>query len=236
MRIGQNVSRWGRTHEISHALDEVIAAAEQLAKARIGGIVVFEREANLTEFVDHGEIIDARVSKELLVSLFVPSRDNVLHDGAIVVKDWRIEKAACVLPLSHGALAVDLGTRHRAGVGITEETDAVALVISEERGEVSLCFRGNIARDLEGQTLRQALRGLFDHDEESAQVAEEAQGAADISKAVAALSGVDVLEPTSPEASGSIRVSPGEVSAPRSEAVRKASKASRRPAEEGSGG
>jgi hypothetical protein len=193
---------------------------------------VFEREAVLDEFVDHGEVIDARVSKELLVSLFVPARDNVLHDGALIVKDWRVAKAACVLPLSHSSMAVDFGTRHRAGVGITEETDAVALVISEERGEVSLCFRGNIARDLEGRTLRSALRGLFDHDEESAQVAEEAQAAADLSKAVAALSGGEPVEKA--DASGSMRIPQAEMPVPRSEAVRKASEAARRPAEEGS--
>jgi uncharacterized protein (TIGR00159 family) len=189
MRLGQNLSSWGRTHEISHALDEVISAAEQMARARIGGIVVFEREASLTDFVEHGEIVDARVSKELLISLFVPARDNVLHDGAILIKDWRIERAGTVLPLSHGVMAHDLGTRHRAGVGITEETDAVALVISEERGEVSLCFGGNIARDLEGETLRSALHSLFGRDEDAETVAKEAQAAADIAKAVAALAG-----------------------------------------------
>jgi uncharacterized protein (TIGR00159 family) len=191
MRIGENVSRWGRTHEISHALDEIIAAAEHLAKARIGGIVVFEREVSLAEFIDHGEQIDARVSKELLVSLFVPSRDNELHDGAVIVKNWRIERAGCVLPLSRSPMASDFGTRHRAALGITEETDAVSVVISEERGEVSLCFRGNIARDLEGETLRTALQGMFDQqkDKESGSVAQEAHAAAAISKAVAAMAG-----------------------------------------------
>jgi uncharacterized protein (TIGR00159 family) len=238
MRLGQNVSHWGQTREISHALDEIIAAAEALARARIGGIVVFEREAALSEFVEHGEAVDARVSKELLVSLFVPSRDNVLHDGAVVIKDWRIERAGTVLPLSHSTLAEDLGTRHRAGIGITEETDAVALVISEERGEVSLCFRGNIARDLEGPTLRSALHGLFDRDAAAQAVAEEAQAAADIAKAVAALAppAESTPEPIrDADWSGAIKA-PTQARQSKTRAATELPRARTRPAEEGSSG
>jgi uncharacterized protein (TIGR00159 family) len=192
MRIGQGVVPFGRTRQLSHAVDEVCAAAEHLAKARMGGIVVFEREAELKEFAEHGRLVDARVSKELLVSLFVPSRDNELHDGAIIIgKNLRIDRAGVVLPLSRSLkLAPDLGTRHRAALGITEETDAVAVVISEERGEISLCFKGSIARDLEADTLRTALQGLFYGNKEgstSTITAEEAHAAAEISKAVAAL-------------------------------------------------
>jgi diadenylate cyclase len=192
MRLGQNVVPFGKTHQLSHALDEVLSAAEQLAKARMGGIVVFEREAELKQFVDHGHAIDARVSRELVVSLFVPSRDNELHDGAVIVdKNLRIARAGVVLPLSRStALSSKLGTRHRAALGITEETDAVAVVISEERGEISLCFKGNIARDLETETLRRALQDLFD-EESTVEVAQEAQAAADISRAVAALAAAE---------------------------------------------
>ncbi len=190
MRIGQNVSRFGRTQAISHALEEVLAAAEHLAKARMGGIVVFEGELGLDEFIDHGEVIDARVSKELLVALFVPSRDNELHDGAIIIRDWRLQRAGTVLPLSRSDIASEFGTRHRAALGITEETDAVAIVVSEERGEMSLCFKGNIARDLEIRELRTALQRLFDDAPgESIAVADEADAAAAIAKAVAAMAG-----------------------------------------------
>jgi diadenylate cyclase len=198
VRLGQNVSRFGRTHEISHALDEVVEAFEHLARTRMGGIVVFEREVGLEEFLDHGEQVDARVSRELLVTLFVPSRDNELHDGAVIIKNLRLDRAGAVLPLSRGALASNLGTRHRAAVGITEETDAIAVVASEERGEISLCFRGHIARDLEPDTLRRALRGLLSSGKDSAEVAEEAQAAAEVAKAVAALAG----EPAEPPAEG----------------------------------
>ncbi|MCG8421956.1 MAG: diadenylate cyclase CdaA [Proteobacteria bacterium] len=187
-RIGQRVGQFGKTHQLAHALDEVLAAAEQLAKARMGGIVVFERDADLKEFALHGSVVDARVSRELLVSLFVPSRDNALHDGAVIIdKNLRIGRAGVVLPLSRSLeLGRKLGTRHRAALGITEETDAVAVVISEERGEISLCVKGNIARDLESDTLRTALQGLFD-EQQTGDVAEEAHAAAEIAKAMAAL-------------------------------------------------
>ncbi len=101
MRLGQNVVPAGRTHELEHVLDEVIAAANHLAKARIGGMVVFEREADITDFVELGQGIDARVSRRLLVALFVPSRNNELHDGAVIIdKHLRVRMAGGVLPLS----------------------------------------------------------------------------------------------------------------------------------------
>jgi hypothetical protein len=158
----------------------------------MGGIVVFEREVGLEEFTDHGTIVDARISAELLVALFVPSRDNELHDGAIVIQDLRLQRAGAVLPLSHSEMASEFGTRHRAGLGITEETDAVAIVVSEERGEVSLCFKGNIARDLEIHELRLALHGLFDEfrgESKSTTMADEAHAAAAIAKGLAAMAG-----------------------------------------------
>lgn len=210
MRIGQNVVPFGKTHQLAHALDEVLAAAQHLARARMGGIVVFEREAEIKQFLDAGKIIDARVSKELLVSLFVPSRDNELHDGAVVInKNLRMERAGVLLPLSRATkLSQELGTRHRAALGITEETDAVALVISEERGEMSLCFKGNIARDLEVDTLRSALQDLFQEDT-TVEVAEGAQAAGEISKAMAALADAAEKEKEkdkAPRTSGSIPV------------------------------
>ncbi len=171
MSIGQNVSLFGRTQAISQALDEILAAAEHMAKARMGGIVVFEGEVSLDEFIDHGERIDAQISKELLVALFVPSRDNELHDGAVIIRNLRLLRAGAVLPLSRSDIASDFGTRHRAGLGITEDTDAVAVVISEERGEVSLCFKGTIARDLEMHELRSTLQKLFEDDRRDTSIA-----------------------------------------------------------------
>ena len=200
VRIGQNLFSFGRTYEETHVFEEVIRATEHLARSRIGALIVFEREADLGEFVETGEVVDSRVSKEILVSLFVPSRDNELHDGAVIIKNLRIQQAAAVLPLSpNPRLDKALGTRHRAAIGITEETDAVALVVSEERGEVSLCFHGNIARDLDPATLRKALLGLFFKEKRKKQsVAAEAAAAAAAAEAVAAL----VQAPAAPAGEG----------------------------------
>lgn len=204
MRIGQNVVPFGKTHQLAHALDEVLAAAQHMARARVGGIVVFEREAEVQPFVDAGKVVDARVSRELVAALFVPSRDNELHDGAIIInKQLRIERAGVLLPLSRASnLSQEFGTRHRAALGITEETDAVALVVSEERGEISLCFKGNIARDLEVAKLRERLQALFEQNTTS-KVATEAEAAASIGKAMAALAASDAsAEEPPPRPSG----------------------------------
>ncbi|MCC6999357.1 MAG: TIGR00159 family protein [Deltaproteobacteria bacterium] len=162
MRIGQNLFPGGRHYAETAVFEEVVRAAEALAKERVGALIVFERDADLAEFVSGGAVLDARVSKELLVAMFLPDRQNELHDGAIIIKNLRIQQAGALLPLSvNPRLDKVLGTRHRAAIGITEETDAVCVVVSEERGSISLCFYGNIARDLEPATLRKALLGLF---------------------------------------------------------------------------
>lgn len=162
-RIGQGVLPFFRGPEATPAVDELVAAVSQLARARIGAIIVIERDADVSSFVEDATRLDARLSRQLLVSLFVPSTDNELHDGAVVIgKDRRIELARALLPMSRaGGLGPELGTRHRAALGITEDTDAVALVVSEERGQVSLCFRGQVTQDLDPPTLRRALHGLF---------------------------------------------------------------------------
>jgi uncharacterized protein (TIGR00159 family) len=189
-RIGQGVWTFGRggVRETSVAVDEVVAAIGHLARARIGGIVVFERDAALEEFVDDATKLDAAVSRQLLVSLFVPSKDNELHDGAVIIgRNRRIDLARALLPLSRASdLGPEFGTRHRAALGITEDTDAVSVVVSEERGEISLCLRGSIARDLEPATLRRALHGMFEGGRTDT-TAEEAEAAAQIGKAVASL-------------------------------------------------
>lgn len=186
-RIGQNVLPFGRKQEGAQVVDEVVAACAQLARARMGAIVVFERDAVLEEFVDDATRIDAALSRQLLVSLFVPAKDNELHDGAVVInKAHRIELARALLPLSRATdLGPEFGTRHRAALGITEDTDAVVVVVSEERGEISLCFKGSIARDLEPLMLRRALVGLFAGRADT--MAEEAQAAAEVGKAIASV-------------------------------------------------
>jgi uncharacterized protein (TIGR00159 family) len=163
MRVGANLFASGRHYEQTGVFEEIVKAAERLAHARVGALIVLERDADLVEFLgESGEEVDAKVTEDLLVSLFLPDAENKLHDGAVIIKDLRVALAGAVLPLSANAkLDKALGTRHRAAIGVTEETDAVVVVVSEERGTISLCFGGNIARDLDGATLRKALLGLF---------------------------------------------------------------------------
>jgi uncharacterized protein (TIGR00159 family) len=163
MRVGANLFASGRVYEQTEVFEEIVRAAERLATARIGALIVLERDADLVDYLNEpGEPIEAKVTEDLLVALFLPDRENKLHDGAVIIKNLRVAQAGAVLPLSGNAkLDKALGTRHRAAIGITEETDAVVVVVSEERGTISLCFGGNIARDLDGATLRKALLGLF---------------------------------------------------------------------------
>jgi uncharacterized protein (TIGR00159 family) len=204
-RIGQNVLPFGRKEQTTQVVDEVVAATAQLARARMGAIIVFEREATLDQFVDDATRIDGVLSRQLLVSLFVPVKDNELHDGAVVIgKSHRIDLARALLPLSRATdLGPEFGTRHRAALGITEDTDAVAVVVSEERGEISLCFKGSIARNLEPVMLRRALVGLFAGGRTTEEMTEEAAAAAEVGKAIASI-GDPLPEPVAEavEASG----------------------------------
>jgi len=164
MRVGSGRSLFSRqrTARETQLLEDVIKGAQQLAQKRVGALIVFEKDAELDEFIDSGHVLDAAVTKELLYTLFIPSFENPMHDGAVIIRDGRIWKAGTFLPLAGGSLGdPNLGTRHRAALGISEETDAVVVVVSEERGAVSLCFNGNIVKNVEGDSLRDALFGLF---------------------------------------------------------------------------
>lgn len=184
-RIGQGVLPFGRGREAAGMLDEVVAAAAQLARAKIGGIIVIERDASIVALIDEATPIEARLTRQLLVAMFVPSRDNELHDGAVVIgKTGRIEAARALLPLSKARLGAEMGTRHRAALGITEDCDAIAVVVSEERGEISVCFRGSIAQDVDAATLRRALRSLIDR---RSPEGEEAMAAVEVSRALGSL-------------------------------------------------
>jgi uncharacterized protein (TIGR00159 family) len=164
MRMGSGA--WlgtGRYQEV-RVIDEVIAAATELARHRTGAIIAFEQDANLDEFVGShkGVEVDAVVSQQLLVSLFLPEAMNKLHDGAVIIRDLRIAKAGVFFPFTTGRVIDEsFGSRHRAALGITDETDAVLVVVSEERGSISFCFNGNIVSDLDGPRLRAALDGVF---------------------------------------------------------------------------
>ncbi len=142
----------------SQLIEEVIRAAMALSKRRIGALIVLEREALLDDFIEQGTVLDAGVSKELIYSVFIPSLENPLHDGALIIRDGRLWQAGAFLPLARSTrLDPAFGARHRAAIGITEETDAVVLVVSEERGTVGLCFNGNIVPSLDASSLRKVL-------------------------------------------------------------------------------
>jgi diadenylate cyclase len=142
------------------AISEVVAAVLNMAKRRIGVIIVFERQIGMRSIVEDAVKLDAKINSHLLESLFFPN--SPLHDGAVIIKNDTIIAAHAILPLSkEEALLRSLGTRHRAAVGITEETDAVALVVSEETGIISLACRGNIRRNIKADKLRRYLNGLL---------------------------------------------------------------------------
>jgi uncharacterized protein (TIGR00159 family) len=164
IRVGSGAWFGSARFQESRVIDEVIDAASELARHRTGAIIAFEQDANLDEFVgsNKGLEIDAAVTSPLLVSLFVPEAMNKLHDGAVIIRDLRIAKAGVFFPMTQSRVAdASFGSRHRAALGITEETDAVLVVVSEERGSISFCFNGNIIPNLDGPRLRAALDGVF---------------------------------------------------------------------------
>jgi diadenylate cyclase len=164
IRVGSGAWFGSARYQESRVIDEVIDAATELARHRTGAIIAFEQDANLDEFVgsNKGLEIDAAVTSPLLVSLFVPEAMNKLHDGAVIIRDLRIAKAGVFFPMTQSRVVdASFGSRHRAALGITEETDAVLVVVSEERGSISFCFNGNIVPNLDGPRLRAALDGVF---------------------------------------------------------------------------
>lgn len=161
VRVGR-FARFNNAQE-AQVIDEVIRGATSLADRRIGALIVFEREARLDDFfIEPGTEMDAAVAGELLFAIFIPDYQNPIHDGAVILRNFRIHRAGAFLPLTRNTkLEKSLGTRHRAAIGITEETDALALVVSEERGTISLCQEGLILKDLDPPELRKALLTQF---------------------------------------------------------------------------
>jgi diadenylate cyclase len=149
---------WGfaKQQKVESTFNEIVLAATTLASRRIGALIVIERLEGLRNWIENGISLDAVVTYDLLINLFTP--DTPLHDGAVIISEDRIAAAACFLPLTFNPeLSTELGTRHRAALGITEETDALAVVVSEETGIVSVARNGELVRDLEGKDLRNTL-------------------------------------------------------------------------------
>ena len=141
--------------------DEIVLAVRTLATNQTGALIVIERDIGLKTYIESGIALDAALSYDLLVSIFNPSVP--LHDGAVIIQNRRIAAGACFLPLTvKPRLSKELGTRHRAAIGVTEETDAVAIVVSEETGAISFAHDGEMERYLDPDTLRQRLRNAFE--------------------------------------------------------------------------
>jgi len=150
----------GERETVESALSTITEAAETLAQRHQGALIVLERQTGLQEFVESGVALDADVSYELLLTIFNPN--TTLHDGAVIVREARILAAACVLPLSTAFLADrQLGLRHRAGIGVTEESDAISVVVSEERGTISIAHNGRIIRNLDAKRLQKVLHAFY---------------------------------------------------------------------------
>lgn len=143
--------------EMFSVISQAVLACETMSRERVGALIVFERDSRLDEYFKTGTVIDGKLSDPMIRNLFFPKA--ALHDGAIIVRNGRIAAASCVLPLSNSArLSADLGTRHRAGVGLSEITDAVVVIVSEETGAISVAVGGVLKRYLAPQTLEKLLR------------------------------------------------------------------------------
>lgn len=146
--------------ETKQLIDEVTSAVQVLAKNKIGALIVFERETGIGEIVETGISVDAKVTSQLLVSIFTPTAP--LHDGAVVIRNKRLSAAGCLLPLTENPnLSKELGTRHRAGLGISECSDAIAIIVSEETGVISMARAGRLSRYLDAKTLKEILANLY---------------------------------------------------------------------------
>ena len=170
--LRSGLARIGRSrlvHEMEHLpeselVDEIAEAAERLARANIGAIIVLEHEIALDEYVETGSRLEARVGADLLVSIFSPY--GPLHDGAVLISGDTIFAAGVILPLTQFPVEDrSLGTRHRAAIGIAEESDALAIVVSEESSQISLALRGRFERDIDSERLRRAIAAAVMKDE-----------------------------------------------------------------------
>lgn len=148
------------TDQADRTVGELVKAAAQLARHRYGALIILERETGLQNYVERGVPIDGLLTRQLLINIFYPN--SPLHDGAAVVRDDRIVAASVVLPLSDNTAATSqLGTRHRAALGIAEQSDAIAIVVSEETGQIAIAENGRLIRNLDAERLEQQLRELL---------------------------------------------------------------------------
>ncbi len=160
-RTGSLLVRRQQEEVVEQVVDEVVVAAHRLAGRRHGALIVFERETGLQEFIETGVRIDAAVKAELLRTIFHPN--TALHDKAVIIRNGKIVSASCMLPATHNPQYAGMGTRHRAAIGLTEESDALVVIVSEETGIISVAYNGRIIRRLDINRLRNVLLAFFQH-------------------------------------------------------------------------
>jgi diadenylate cyclase len=159
-RLGRRLTFRSQHGADGDAYDDIVLAANLFSQNQTGALIIIEREVGLRTYIESGVPLDAHLSYDLLATIFRPSAP--LHDGAVIIQRDRIAAAACFLPLSmNPVLSTQLGTRHRAAIGITEETDAIAVIVSEETGAISLAVSGKIDRDITVEHLRNRLSNLL---------------------------------------------------------------------------
>jgi diadenylate cyclase len=160
-RLGQSrMMRVFQRLEGSHVADEIVEAVQRLSRARVGAIIAVEQDVGLDEYAESGSAVQARVSAEMIATIFTPY--SPLHDGAILISGDVIRTAGAILPLTQSSVSDrSLGTRHRAALGLSEETDAVVIVVSEETSQVSLALGGRLERDVDPDRLRKVLAGAL---------------------------------------------------------------------------
>jgi diadenylate cyclase len=146
--------------EVDIMMDEISRAVAQLSKTKTGALIILEKETGLNEYIETGTQLDSRISSELLTNVFVPN--TPLHDGALIIRKNRISAAGCFLPLTQNTnLSKELGTRHRAALGITEISDGLAIIVSEETGVISFAMEGNLSRYLDTKSLKEMVKNNY---------------------------------------------------------------------------
>lgn len=161
-QVGRAPLLGSSTFEDTSVIEEVIKACVMLSNRKLGALIAIEREADLGHFIEEGITVDAEVSKDILFTIFMPEHQNPLHDGAVIIRGGRVAAAGCFLPLTiNPRIEKTLGTRHRAGIGLTEDTDAAVAIVSEETGRISVAYNGELFRDLDANEMRAFLQKIY---------------------------------------------------------------------------
>lgn len=180
-RVGRGFFPSFSAEQELQVVEEIVRSAGTLSQRRHGALIVLERESNLGDLIEAGVAVDAQISKDLLTSIFQPS--SPMHDGAVLIQEGRISSAGCILPLTlRTDLPEGLGTRHRAAIGITEETDALVVVVSEETANISVVLSGEMLRGLDAPRLRVILRDILGGERKELPEASEITGRLEIAE------------------------------------------------------